>query len=51
MKKFCESTQERKHAMKIINFIKKKLKLLTNEHQESCAKCKMQESTIFVKKT
>ena len=29
MKKFCESLRE--HAMKIINFEKKKMKLLTNE--------------------
>ena len=33
MKKFCESLGE--HAMKIINFKKKKMKLFTNEQQES----------------
>ena len=32
MKKFCESLRER--AMKIINFKKKKMKVLTKEHQE-----------------
>ena len=32
MKKFCESLRE--HAMKIINFKKKKMKLLTKEQQE-----------------
>ena len=33
MKKFCESLKE--HAMKIINFKKKKIKLLTNMQHES----------------
>ena len=33
MKKFCESLRE--HAMEMINFKKKKLKLLTKEQQES----------------
>ena len=33
MKKFCKSLRE--HAMKIINFKEKKMKLLTKEHQES----------------
>ena len=33
MKKFCESLGE--HAMKIINFKKEKIKLLTKEQQES----------------
>ena len=33
MKKFCEFL--RKHAIKIINFKKKKMKLLTKEQQES----------------
>ena len=33
MKKFCESLRER--TMKIINFKKKKMKLLTKEQQES----------------
>ena len=32
MKKFCESSRE--HATKIINFKKKKLKLLIKEQQE-----------------
>ena len=32
MKKFCESLRE--HAMEIINFKKKKMKLLTKEQQE-----------------
>ena len=32
MKKFCESLRE--HAMKIINFKKKKMKLSTKEQQE-----------------
>ena len=38
MKKFCEFLRE--HAMKIINFKKKKLKLLTKEQQESCENAK-----------
>ena len=33
MKKFCESLRE--HPMQIINFKKKKMKLLTKEQQES----------------
>ena len=33
MKKFCKSLRE--HAMEIINFKKKKIKLLTKEQQES----------------
>ena len=33
MKKFCESLREQ--AMEIINFKKKKMKLLTNEQQKS----------------
>ena len=33
MKKFCESLRER--TINIINFKKKKMKLLTNEQQES----------------
>ena len=33
MKKFCESLRE--HALEIINFKKKKIKLWTNEHQKS----------------
>ena len=39
MKKFCESL--RKHAMKIINFKKKKMKLLTKEQQESYENAKI----------
>ena len=42
MKKFCEFIRE--HAMKIINFEKKKMKLLTKEHQKSY------ENVLFVKK-
>ena len=33
MKKFCKSLRE--HAMEIINFEKKKMRLLTNEQQKS----------------
>ena len=33
MKNFCKSRRE--HAMKIINFEKKNIELLTNEQQES----------------
>ena len=33
MKRFCESLRE--HAMKMINFKNKKVKLLTKEQQES----------------
>ena len=39
MKKFCESL--RKHAMKIINFQKKKRKSLTNKQQESYENAKI----------
>ena len=39
MKKFYESL--RKHAMKIINFNKKKIKLLTKERQESYENAKI----------
>ena len=45
MKKFCEFLRE--HTMKIINFKKKKMKLLTKEHQDHM---KIQKSVIFVKK-
>ena len=44
MEKFCEFLRE--HAIKIINFEKKKVKLLTKEQQESyenakiCSICK-----------
>ena len=34
MKKFCEFLRE--HAMKIIDFEKKKMKLLPKEQQEPC---------------
>ena len=33
MKKFCEPLRE--HAIKIVNFTKKKMKLLTEDQQES----------------
>ena len=39
MKKFCESLRE--HTMKIINFKKKKMKLLTTEQQESYENAKI----------
>ena len=39
MKKFCELLWE--HTMKIINFKKKKMKLLTKEHQESYENAKI----------
>ena len=39
MKKFCESLKE--HAMKIINYKKIKMKLLTKGQQESCENAKM----------
>ena len=39
MKKVYESLRE--HAMKIINFETKKMKLLTKEHQESCENTKI----------
>ena len=39
MKKFCEFLRE--HAMKIINFKKKKMKLLTKEQQESYENAKI----------
>ena len=39
MKKFYESLRER--SMKIINFKKKKMKLLTKELQESCEYAKI----------
>ena len=45
MKKFCEFL--RMHAMKIINFKKKKMKLLVKEQQDHM---KMQKSVIFLKK-
>ena len=42
MKKFCESLKE--HSMKIINFKKEKMKLLTKEQRESIT---VQKSIIF----
>ena len=39
MKKFCESLKE--HAMKIINFKEKKMKLLTKEQYESYENAKI----------
>ena len=39
MKKFCEFLRE--HAMKVINFKKKKMKLLTKEQQESYENAKI----------
>ena len=39
MKKFCEFLRE--HSMKIINFKKKKMKLLTKEQQESYENAKI----------
>ena len=39
MKKFCKCLRE--HAMKIINFKKKKMKLLTKEQQESYENAKI----------
>ena len=53
MKKFCESIKE--HAMKIINFKKKKMKLLIKELQESyenariCYICKGQFGNKYLK--
>ena len=53
MKKFCESFKE--HSMKIINFKKKKMKLLTQEQQESyenvkiCYICKEKFDNKYVK--
>ena len=52
MKKFCESLE--KHAMKIINVKKKKMKLLRKEQQESnenakiCHICKKKLETKYV---
>ena len=45
MKKFFEYLRE--HAMKINNFKKKKMKLLTKEQQNHM---KIQKSVIFIKK-
>ena len=55
MKKFCESLRE--YAMKMINFKKKKMKLLTKEQQESsenanakvCYICKEKFKNKYVK--
>ena len=45
MKKFCEFL--RKHPMKLIYFLKKKMKLLPKEHRN---RMKMKISVIFVNK-
>ena len=53
MKKYCESLRE--HAMKIINFKTKKMKLLTKEQQESyenaknCCICKEKFENRYLK--
>ena len=53
MKKFCESLRE--HAIKIINFKKKKMQLLTKEQQKSyenakiCYICKEKFQNKYVK--
>ena len=53
MKKSCKSLRE--HAMKIIYFKKKKMKLLTNEQQESykniklCYICKKRFENKYIK--
>ena len=53
MKKFCEFLRE--YAMKIINFKKKKMKLLTKEQQESyentkiCCICKEKFENKYLK--
>ena len=39
MKRFCESLRDR--ASEIIDFKKKKIKLLTNEQQKSCENAKL----------
>ena len=39
VKKFCESLRE--HAMNVMNFKKKKVKLLTKEQKESCENAKI----------
>ena len=49
MKKFCKSLRE--HAMKVINFKKKKMKLLTKGKKDSyensyCCICKKKEKKI-----
>ena len=46
MKKLCESLRE--HALKIINFKKKKMMLLTKKTSRN--HMKMEESAIFVMK-
>ena len=53
MKKFCESLRD--HTMKIINFKKKKMKLLTKEQQElyenakDCCICKEKLGNKYLK--
>ena len=41
MKMFCESLRE--HALEIINFKKKEMKLLTNEHLKLCQNAKISD--------
>ena len=48
MKKFCESLRE--HAVEMINFKKKKLKLLTKEQQESYKNEKIENKHVKDKK-
>ena len=54
MKKFCESLREQ-HALKVINFKKKKMKLLTKEQHESyentktCYICKEKFENKYLK--
>ena len=45
MKKFCKFLRE--HAMKIINFKKKKNEII---HKRAAGNIKMQKSVLFVKK-
>ena len=54
MKRFCESLRE-EHALKVINFKKKKMKLLTKEQHESyentkiCYICKEKFENKYLK--
>ena len=47
MKRFCESLRE--HAMKIINYKKKKMKSLTNENAKLCYICKEKIEIKYLK--
>ena len=49
MKRFCEFLRD--HAMKIINFKKKKIKLLTKKQQESYEIIFPLQSVIFAKES